>query len=269
MPTLWQRSVQLAHIVTVLSLVGQVNSTKISKPFCHQRYIRQPRKGQRCVTDTEVYSNKTVLQHHCTWLCISDPNCLVINFKMKDNHCLFSQRPCLYVESNVDFVTTFMSMRKPCLKWGTSSDKDIYNAVLTTQIDGTSPVIAARCSRDNNKVPGKMVVDNGRYYYPWQGQEFDVVDASGCEILLLSPECNASWIPHDSIANDALPVGAVIGGHLNGVLLYVARKYAVHQTGHPARYSVGYYDNVDGLGHVSYGVSDKVYNQVEVLVVQG
>ena len=262
-------SVLLAHVVVVFTLLVNVKSTESDKPVCRQRHILRAQGGKRCVTDTEVYINKTVLQHHCTSLCMRDPGCQVINFGKKGGYCLLGHGPCLYVENDIDFITTPMTMRQPCLKWVSNIGSDTYSVILTTQIDGSSPLRVARCNRENNKIPGKMVVDNGRYYYPWKGLEFDVIDASGCEILLLSPECNIRWIPHDSTSSDPVPLGAVIGGQLNDIFLYVARKYAVHLTGHPSRYSVGYYDNVKELGHVSYGNLDMVYSQVELLVVDG
>ena len=262
--------VLLTHVVVVLALGVTVNSTETNKPVCRQEHILHPQRSKRCVTDSEVYINKTVLQqHHCTLLCMRDPGCQVINFDTKGGHCLLGHVPCLYIENDIDFITTPMTMRKPCLKWASDIGNALYNDILSTQTDGSSPLQVARCNRENNKIPGKRAVRNGKYYYPWKGLEFYARDASGCEILLLSSECNIRWIPHDSTSSDPIPHGAVIGGQLNDIFLYVARKYAVHHTLHRPRYSVGYYDNINELGHVPYDKSDVVYNQVELLVVDG
>ena len=89
---------------------------------------------------------------------------------------------------------------------------------------------------------------------------------SQAEFLAVATVCNVNWVPYDSTLGNPLPVHAVIGGHLNDIPLYVARKLAQHVPGQQAKYSYGYYDSMDGLGHFPY--IDIVYNQVEILVVQ-
>ena len=90
-----------------------------------------------------------------------------------------------------------------------------------------------------------------------------------CEYLIISAECTISWVPYDSTTANPLPASAVTGGKLDDIPLYVARKSAEHKPNNPIEYSSGYYDNVNDQGHLPYGGLDIVYNDVELLVLQG
>ena len=254
--------------IIVLQILFIVNASDVSKPVCRQRQAQPPRVGQRCVSDTEVYISKAGLQHHCVLLCMRDPNCQVINFNLTDSHCLIGERPCLSVENDADVVTISMSATKPCLKWVNKYDKDEHNLISFPSEDGSTKILSvARGMIGNNKIPGKMVSTIGVIRCSWEGREISITEGQS-EILTVSSECNISWVPHNPASGLPLPAGIVIGGHLNGNLLYVARKSAVHVVGHPTRYSSGYYDNVDGLGHFPYANLDITHQEVEVLVVQ-
>ena len=94
------------------------NAFEIGKSVCQQRSSHPHQMGQRCITETEVYINKTNVQHqhHCTLLCIKDPVCQIVNFNIAGRYCLLGLSPCLSLEREIDIITTFMT-RQPCLKW--------------------------------------------------------------------------------------------------------------------------------------------------------
>ena len=266
------RFLRITYIAAVLVLVIRVNASENNKPVCRQQSAQPSLVGQRCVTDTEVYINKTGVQdrHHCTLLCMRDPTCQVINFNMTGRYYQLGRGPCVTFEREVDFVTTPLS-RQPCLKWVPiiNINKDIYESISFEESTGSSVFITvARAIIGQNKIPGKKTSGHSDMYYTSEGRERWLPE-SECEYLILSPECTISWVPHDSTSGNPLPAATVNGGNLNGFPLYVARKLAEHGPGHPVTCFSGYYDNVNGLGHFPYDCLDIVYSEVELLVIQG
>ena len=263
------RSILVTHIV-VLSLAPSDTAPEATKPVCRQRYIQRPLVNQRCITDTEIYINKTDIldQQHCTWLCMQDPNCQIINYNSMGAYCLHGQGPCVSLENEIDFVTTVMQVKQPCFKWVTSYEDDTYSTITFPKITGSSDLIMiVRVRKESSKIPGKKTLASDSIYYSWDGSEAYFTNCLSCEYLTLSPECTISWVSHSSTSGNPLPTGAVIGGHLKGVPLYVARKFTAHFAGHPERYSSGYYDNIEGRGHIPYGRLDVIYTDIELLVV--
>ena len=264
-------SIWIAYMVSY-PLVSIVKASEVTKPICHLQHIQAPQQGQRCITNTEIYINKTGIQcqHHCTWLCTRDQICQVINFNSIGAYCLLGQGPCISWEKDVSFITTSFSAKEPCLKWVANYENDSYKPITFPKAtDPSDLLILVRGIEEHNKIPGKGVVLSGYMYYSWQGNEvkFLFTDVQ-MEYLTISPQCTSRWVPHDSTSGNSLPAGAVIGGNLNGVSLYVARKFTVHRTGHPERHSCGYFNNIEGLGHMPYGMLDLVYTDVELLVIQ-
>ena len=260
----------LDHVATAciigLQMVLVVNTSDVSKPVCQQRQIQPTKRAQRCVSDTEVYINTTGVGHHCMCLCMRNPNRQVINFNILGSYCLIGERPCIYVENDTEFVTTIMSMRKPSLKWVNSFYEDEHIISFLEAPDLNNFIGVARCMMGNNKIPGKMVMPNGAIFCSWDDAELLCQDQT--EILTLSPEYNISWVPYNSASGNPLPPGIVIGGQLNGVPLYVARKYEPFIEGFPLRYALGYYNQLSGLGHFGYLYRAFNYQAVELLVVQ-
>ena len=260
----------ITYIAAMLPLIIRVDASEYNKPVCRQQSAQPSLVGQRCVTDTEVYTNKTGVQdqHHCTLLCMCDPTCQIINFNMTGRYCQLGRGPCVTLEREVTFVTLPMS-RQPCLKWVPNIYKDVYEIISFEKITGSSVFITvARARIGRNKIPGKKTSGHSDVYYTSEGRERWLPE-SECEYLTLSPECTISWVPHDSTSGNPLPVATVNGGNLNGFPLYVARKFAEHRPGHPAAYCSGYYDNVNGLGHFPYDGLDTVYSEMELIVIQG
>ena len=242
-----------------------ITASDASKSTCQLQHSQPPLIGQRCVTDNKIYTKRTGERHHCTLFCICDPGCQVINFNITGSYCLLGQRSCAHLENDVDFVTTLMTSNQPCLKWDSNLENNLYNIVPFTN---TSSAVVVRGNREGNKIPGKWPTESINIYYSWNGQETSPLKEQA-EILTVSPGCTINWVFYDSTSRNPLPAGAVHGGHLNGIPLYVARKFAVFIKGHPPVFAAGYYDNVNGLGHLPYDGLDHVFNEVEILVLPG
>ena len=252
--------------IIVLQMVLIVNASDVTKLVCHQRRIQPTEMAQRCVSDTEVYINTTGARHHCMWLCMRDPNCQEINFNIIGSYCLIGERPCISMENDAGFVTTIMSMKKPSLKLVTSYDGNEDNLISFLQApDLTSFISVARCIIGNNKIPGKMAMHTGAIFCSWANTKWRCEDQ--IENLILSPEYSISWVPYDSSSRNPLPVGIVIGGQLNGVPLYVARKYDPFLDGFPSSYASGYCNHKSGLSHFGYRRQSFTFQAMEVLVV--
>ena len=258
----------LIPYISVCLIALNVDASNVTKPVCRQQHTHSPQVGQRCITDTEVYVNRTGHQHHCMLLCMRDLSCQAINFNILGGYCLLSQRPCISLEQNAEFVTRFLAMKPPCLKWVEHYASGVHRFISFPKANDSSQLlIIVRGRLGNNEIPGKMSSKRRVMYCSWEGEDIELNETQ-TEFLTVSSDCNISWISHDSTSGNPLPYRAVIGGHLNDIPLYVARKSAQHYPGHPTKYSAGYYDNVNGIGHFPYKGMDVVYNQVEVLVVQ-
>ena len=254
----------------LLRLVIDMYAFEVNKPVCRHIYIQPPQPGHRCITDTQICINKTDVrdQQHCTWLCMRDPNCGVVNYNNTGVYCLLGHGPCVSLEKDDDFVTTALQEKSPCLKWLASYKYGTYSPITyTMSIDISDSLNIVRGRIGNNRIPGKGWVETGKNYYSWEGQELLFTDENQYEFLALSPECTISWVHHDSTSGNPLPTGAVIGGNLDNVPLYITRKFAIHVKGYPAVYSAGYYNNLEGLAHIPHFGLDMVYISAEILVV--
>ena len=254
----------LISFILVSLLIQYAIASEANKSICQLRHTQPPLIGQRCVTDDQMYINSKCKRHHCTLQCMRNPNCQVINFNKTGSYCLLSQRSCVFLVNDTDFFTTLMTSREPCLKWESILDNSINDAVPITD---SSTVVVVRDNKDGNKIPGKWLIGRIFINYSWNGQEASPL-RDQAELLIVSPECTISWVSYDSTWGNPLPAWAVIGGHLNDIPLYVARMYDVFMNGHTPAFAAGYYDNINELGHIPYGGSDHVYNEVEILVVQ-
>ena len=103
-----ERAFPISYIAIAFALVITVNASENNKAVCRQQSAQPSLVGQRCITDTEVYINKTGVQdkQHCTLLCMRDPTCQVINFNIAGRFCELGRGPCVTLEREVDFATT-------------------------------------------------------------------------------------------------------------------------------------------------------------------
>ena len=108
----------LYKAVFIFCLSNGVGASKVTGSSCQQIFMKPPRMGQRCITDTEVYRNHTVvLNERCMWHCLRDPSCAVINYNIAESSCLLGHAPCVSLEPEREFITIPMTMQDPCLGW--------------------------------------------------------------------------------------------------------------------------------------------------------
>ena len=182
--------------------------------------------GQRCITDTEAYKNRTdVPQELCMWHCLQNISCMVINYNMVNSYCLLGQGPCVSLEHENDFVTIPMTTQEPCLTWirqdtmPPSLDDTSDIVMYPVQTNPDNSIVVARAIIDSAKNPGKFHANTGQFALNGQVVEFS---AGNYDILTHSPECDISWVNYGPGSGNALIDGAVIGGYQNGHPLYVA-----------------------------------------------
>ena len=75
-------------------------------PSCQYMYMRHPRRGQPCITDTKIYTdNASEPQERCMRHCLQDPSCMVINYNIAEDSCRLGHAPCVSLEPESDFLT--------------------------------------------------------------------------------------------------------------------------------------------------------------------
>ena len=80
-----------------------------------------------------------------------------------------------------------------------------------------------RLITESQTIPARYVLRRNAFITTYAEQN---VDTGTREILIVDPHCPHQWVTWNSTTGDDLPVGAVVGVHLeNGVLLYVARAW--------------------------------------------
>ena len=273
--------VVLKHLnITVLLIVFLINNMKVSAvtgESCQQIYMWEPRIGQRCVTDNEIYENHTTIpQEHCMWHCLRNISCKVINYNMVESYCRLGHQPCVSLEPERNFVTILITMQEPCVTWVRQDafppplDNISHTVSYTVQPDGSQPdkkIVIARAILDSAKIPGKVHMPKNLGQFAMNGQVSDF-SPGNYEMLTVFPRCNISWVNYDPNSINSFPDGAVIAGYQNGRPLYVARKGDTH-SGQSYRYAAGYYDNISMEGAVTYGTDVFTFSEMEIFVVHG
>ena len=111
-----------------------------------------------------------------------------------------------------------------CLEWWPYQDPWPYNLVVVNQnLRFGSHYAVGPLITESQTIPARYVLRRNAFIATYAEQN---VDTGTREILIVDPHCPHQWVTWNSTTRDDLPVGAVVGGHLeNGVLLYVARAW--------------------------------------------
>ena len=152
------RTMRMAFTV-LLRLVIDMYAFEVNKPVCRHIYIQPPQAGHRCITDTQICINKTDVrdQQHCTWLCLRDPNCGVVNYNNTGVYCLLGHGPCVSLEKEDGFVTTALQAKSPCLKWPASYKDDTYSSItypMSIDISDSLNIVGAELETTEYPVKG-------------------------------------------------------------------------------------------------------------------
>ena len=112
----------------IFLLMVNLNMAMVSQPLCQERYLQRPLGGKRCVTEDEGYIIKTgISQLVCTWHCLRNESCDVINYKTT-GICLLSSGPCIATENEDQSIATVFSVNRPCLEWVAFSESERDNS---------------------------------------------------------------------------------------------------------------------------------------------
>ena len=262
----------LFTVIITVFLLNRIRASAVTGASCREIYLREPRIGQRCVTNNEIYRNHTALpQERCMWHCLRDISCNVINYNVAESYCFLGKQPCVSLEPESDFVTIPMTTQGPCMTWILQDTfppalDDISNTVsYAVQPSGNTDnrIVIARAILESAKIPGKFHANQGQYALNGQVLDFS---PGKYEMLTVSPRCSISWVNYDPDSRNPFPEGSVIAGYQNGRPLYVARKGDTH-SGHSYRYAAGYYDHIGMEGLVTYGTEVFTFRKMEILVV--
>ena len=227
---------------------------------CRTSFTQQPLLGYRCVLSNSSLISRTNAAHaQCVWRCLSNKNCVVINHNFLYNYCEIGAELCDHLEPNEEFIINVYGAEvRICLQqWVPVSEYDPQRAISFPKSESSRNLIAVgRVLHKTDIYPTKhrrflsfnfrAVVDN---------RIFDPADG---EVLLLGSDCLNSWVMYS--VSQALPVGAVVGGHIEEELLYVAR---VKKRG---EYSIGYLRKERQMGYFAKGGVLKT-DTMEILVV--
>ena len=81
---------------------------------CRQTYMKLQQRN-RCVTHNEVYTNITdITQQLCTWHCLKNTACSVMNYNIKNSVCRFSDDNCVYFHRDEDYDAVAINVTGTC-----------------------------------------------------------------------------------------------------------------------------------------------------------
>ena len=159
-----------------------------------------------------------------------------------------------------------MNMTDPCLRWVSGNNVDMGSALsCPNRYNPPIDIFVARGASADNVILGKYVVSHQIGYHAINGAAATI---NNPEFLVVSKVCAVDWVTDDSASTDPFPTGAIVGGWLKGIPLYIGRKYQVYPNARLEDMSIGYFDRVSDLGHMTWGPSDVTMKVVEILVLR-
>ena len=229
---------------------------------CRQTYLKVL-KGYRCVTHTEIFTNiSDISQQLCTWYCLKDDDCNVMKYSLAGRSCHLSPEKCQYFHIDMGYVV-FSTNIDTCLRWASVTEVNMDSAIGSQRVNKPGQLFVARGKFNGDMIPGKYADGRARHTLGGAQVIFDEP-----EILIIRDGCTVEWVLYDSATLDPFPTGAVVGGWLQGVPLYVARKYQRYFNPNMNGLSVGYYNKAAGLGHVGWGDNDVTMTSMDILVLR-
>ena len=251
------------HAVISLSLLT-VSTQKGNDIGCEIGKKVEYKKGFRCRTDTDIFTNLTKISHHlCTHRCMTSRGCILANYNVEQRYCSLSDALCVQYITDDRFVVAFFGSKEAlCLKW-----------VSYTLYDNASTIKSTNCHPDPSLTTcalGRLVLSPdysvpGKYFHSAQGvwavlKGTETTEGEK-EILNIQDDCQVIWVPYT--AGDTLPTGAIVGGYLarnGGTDLYIIRARINDLT------LFGYYNPMEAQGYVSHA---RIYQLIsmEILVL--
>ena len=208
---------------------------------CKIKHATLPLLHHRCIpksTDEIIF--KEAERPQCEWKCLSMESCLYVNMNPSNASCELGVGGCISVVPSAGYmVKVFTISSRICLLW--SLEEQMGREPVKVN-DGSQGLYVSRVHVDNALIIGKLVVGSDKFWANFEGR-LSVASATG-KVLTIDEACIWSWLLYT--CGKALPVGAVIGGHLaSGSPIYVAKRVD-HQYG---RLAFGYYSIECVLGN--------------------
>ena len=96
--------VWLLHFLLVIKLILCTLADK-----CYVSGNIKILRGYRCFADSQMYFNITAIHHHlCRSRCITNRQCLFLQYKIEENYCIVANGPCLWLEPDTNYNITFI-----------------------------------------------------------------------------------------------------------------------------------------------------------------
>ena len=256
---------------TLIKYAIVFGTSLVATQLCHQSHIGV-QSHHRCITKNESYiSHQSSNRHNCVSYCSQRQNCQVVNFNVMEGKCLISEEPCLKLEPDDQYHTTYFKL-EPCIKWVPYGQErldhmlSVYPCHVPT-VHAQLYCYIVRSIKPPNALPGYV------YYHDINEMKYAVLDGiiqrdvdGPWEVLELFPGCTIQWV-HYTAGND-LPKGGVVGGHMasgSGSDLYVVRvttNWNRHNITVP-----GYYDPASQKAYSMFATALE-FTEMEILVLK-
>ena len=200
------------------SLMMSVSSCKLS-------HLRDIVIGFGCAWDNQVNSTG-VAEHECVLLCMLDKSCAAVNYDVQDRVCMQMEVPCTVLETHQN--THYQILAPPpmdgCTQWTVSSDWNYPRMVkYNRKHNGYKLDGVARLNMAGEVLPARWPEG---YLKAFTIQNNIRFGDTAFEVLLVKESCSLSWVYYNASSGNAMPPGAIMGGHLaDGTQLYVAIAY--------------------------------------------
>ena len=151
------------HIAITLSLLitSRQNENGIGCTSCGNVAYR---KGFRCRTDTDIFTNLTDIPHHiCTHRCMTLRSCILVNYNVEQRYCSLSNELCVEYIADAWFVVAYFGSKEAlCLKWVSYTLYDNANAITAPDCHPEPPLslcaLGRLVSSPDYSVIGKYIV---------------------------------------------------------------------------------------------------------------
>ena len=223
------------------ALMGCVSS-------CESSPLRDRIMGFGCAWDNRVnFTN--VAEHECVLRCMFDKSCTAVNYDVQDRVCMCVEVPCpvLEIQQYIHYQILAPPPLDGCVHWVATNDRNYPRMVkYNSSPNGYNLIGIVRLRRAGKLLPAVWSQRNEKAVTVQNNTKFM---SKAIEVLVAKESCSLRWVNYDASSGNALPPGAILGGHLaDGTPLYVAIP-CLTSTGDVA----GYYNHDTRGGTCHYG----------------
>ena len=234
---------------------------------CTQKKIIRPRGDIRCMTATEDYVNLTsISRHQCKQTGLMRSYSL-INYNYEHAYCLMTNDRCIWLEPANGFgVVYYGATGSHCVGWAPNTNYQ-QSLAHSVSIQWQYLAVARYHFVSGDMIPGYFYFhDSSLYMIGNDGKSFFTADNSIAtkQVLQIKTECQVAWMAYT--AGDAIPAGAVLGGHRS--LGSHADLYVVRVLNEPhGSYKFGYYDTFSQLGYVAVTGTNNMWKHMHIMIL--